>query len=247
MIHYHGLPMTPIDVCARAMQAKHAMVSFAWPDQLAVALEVCQSVALDNGAFSAWKGGKELDIPGYIEWAAFWLRHPAVDWCLIPDVIDSNEEANARLVREWPLPKAYSVPVWHLHESIDYLAWLVNAFPRVALGSSGEFSHPGTKKWWSRIAEAMKVACDDDGMPKVKLHGLRMLDSVIFSHIPLSSADSTNVARNIGIDSAWTGAYAPASKATRAQILMERIEQHASARCWHAHSAGVQQNLSLLG
>lgn len=247
MIHYHGLPITPIDVAAKALQAKHAMVSYAWPDQIAVAVEVCQSIVLDNGAFSAWRGGKELDIQGYTEWAQFWLRHPAVDWCLIPDVIDGDENDNARMVRDWPLPKAFSVPVWHLHESLEYLAWLVNAFPRVALGSSGAFSTPGTKKWWGRIAEAMRVACDEDGMPRCKLHGLRMLDSVIFSHVPLSSADSTNVARNIGIDSAWTGAYAPASKAMRAQILMERIEQHASARCWHAPSSGVQQNLSLLG
>jgi len=68
-----------------------------------------------------------------------------------------------------------------------------------------------------------------------------------YSHIPLSSADSTNVARNIGMDSALTGAYAPASRATRAQIMMERIEQHASAAFWHAPSSGEQQNLALLG
>jgi len=42
----------------------------------------------------------------------------------------------------------------------------------------------------------MEVCCDADGMPKTKLHGLRMLDPVIFSHMPLSSADSCNVARN---------------------------------------------------
>jgi hypothetical protein len=229
------------------MQAKHAMVSYAWPDQLSIALEVCQSVALDNGAFSAWKGGQPLDIDGYIKWASFWIRHPAVDWCLIPDDIDGDEASNAKLVRDWPLEKALSVPVWHLHESMEYLAWLVNAFPRIALGSSGQYATPGTDSWWARMSEAMRVICDSDGMPRVKLHGLRMLDSVLFSHIPLSSADSTNVARNIGIDAKWSGPYAPASRSSRAVIMMERIERHASARCWHAESAGVQQNLTLIG
>lgn len=63
-----------------------------------------------------------------------------------------------------------------------------------------------------------------------KLHGLRMLNADIFRHIPLSSADSTNVARNIGIDKAWAkSAYAPASKETRAAILVERIESYNSA------------------
>lgn len=60
--------------------------------------------------------------------------------------------------------------------------------------------------------------------------GLRMLNKDLFSHIPLSSADSTNVARNIGIDKYWNrSAYAPASKETRAAVLAERIESMNSA------------------
>ena len=239
--------MTPEHVCAHAMRAKHAMVSYADPRDIALVAEICQSVVLDNGAFTAWKRGGELDIPGYLEWAHKWLKHPAVEWCLIPDKIDGDERENARLVRDWPLRREFSVPVWHMHESLEYLRWLCNGFGRVALGSSGVYSAVGTSAWWTRMADAMSVVCDEDGMPTVKLHGLRMLDPTVFSHIPLASADSTNVARNIGIDSAWTGAYSPASRATRAQIMMERIEQHASAAFWHAPSSGVQQNLALLG
>lgn len=57
-----------------------------------------------------------------------------------------------------------------------------------------------------------------------------MLNADIFRHIPLPSADSTNVARNIGIDKSWAkSAYAPASKETRAQVLVERIESINSA------------------
>ncbi|HGF0958712.1 TPA: class I SAM-dependent methyltransferase [Yersinia enterocolitica] len=62
------------------------------------------------------------------------------------------------------------------------------------------------------------------GQPITKLHGLRMLNPTIFTRLPLASADSTNVARNIGIDSAWKGTYSPQSKETRASILVERIE-----------------------
>jgi len=49
-------------------------------------------------------------------------------------------------------------------------------------------------------------------------------DPVIFTALPLASADSTNVARNIGIDAAWRGTYRPRSKDLRAAILVERIE-----------------------
>src|SRR6185437_11017142 len=121
-------------------------------------------------------------------------------------------------------------PVWHLHEALSRLQWLCKTWPRVALGSSGKYSDPGSPAWWERMAQAMRIATDEGGMPRAKLHGLRMLDPVIFSHLPLASADSCNVARNIGIDQAWNGPYAPQSRAMRALIMMDRIEAHASAR-----------------
>jgi hypothetical protein len=97
------------------------------------------------------------------------------------------------------------------------------------------------------MAAVMDVACFPDGQPRGKLHGLRMLDPVLFSHLQLSSADSCNVARNIGIDQKWEGSYVPRSKWARALIIMDRIESHASAHRWSSESAGVQHNLELLG
>jgi hypothetical protein len=246
VIHYHGLPMTPAADMLRAMRGKHAMVSFEDPRQIEEAAEVCQSVVLDNGAFSAWRAGKKHDFSGYQAWAAKWLKHPAVEWAVIPDVIDGDEDANDTLLAEWAIDGSLSVPVYHMHESLDRLQRLC-AYPRVALGSSGKYSEPGSKAWWRRMAEMMEVVCDDDGMPTVKLHGLRMLDPVIFSHLPLASADSCNVARNIGIDAKWNGPYTPRSRAARALILMDRIEGHASARRWCNESSGVQHNMELLG
>lgn len=249
MIHYHGLPMTPAADMLRSMRGRHAMVSFEDSRQVEEAAEVCQSIALDNGAFSAWTQKKPYDFDGYYEWCGKWLKHPAVDWAIIPDIIDGDEEANEKLVSQWPFGKALGVPVWHLHEGLARLKWLTeqSLWPRVALGSSGQYATPGNEAWWTRMAQAMRVACNTDGMPYAKLHGLRMLDPVIFSHLPLSSADSCNVARNIGIDMAWNGPYAPKSKAMRALILMDRIESHASAARWSKSSSGVQQNMELLG
>lgn len=246
MIHYHGLPMTPTDAMIRVMSTRHCMVSYAHPEQVDVAAEICQSVALDNGAFSAWASGQSFDFAGYAEWAALWTRHPAIDWCLIPDVIDGSEADNNAMINDWPLSPHVSVPVWHLHESLARLQWLCSTFPRIALGSSGQWATPGTREWWKRMSSAMDIACDSDGVPRCKLHGLRMLDSTIFSHLPLSSADSTNVARNVGIDKRWIGPYTPKSRDMRAAVLIERIESHASARRWVPENAGVFANYELL-
>jgi len=54
LIHYHGLPITPATAAIKAVESGHAFVSFAHPEQFNVAVEVCQSFAIDNGAFSAW-------------------------------------------------------------------------------------------------------------------------------------------------------------------------------------------------
>ena len=253
MIHYHGTPLSGDKATSiRALAGKHAFVSYAAPYDIEIVAEVCQSFALDNGAFSAWKSGKEMDIEGFAVWVGNWLRHPGFDFYCIPDVIDGSVEDNIKMLARWRELAGhhilqYGAPVWHLHEPLEQLTNYCRAFQRVAFGSSGEFSTVGSPKWWGRMAEAMNAACDGQGRPLAKLHGLRMLDPSIFSHLPFSSADSTNVARNIGIDQAWKGTYTPKTKETRALIMMERIESHCSANRWAGSSSGTQQNLELLG
>jgi hypothetical protein len=231
MIHYHGGPITPATVAMKCWRRRHAFVSFAVPAQVSIAAEVSQSFALDNGAFSVWKAGRIVDWSLYYRWAEIWLSHPACDFALIPDVIDGTEDDNDTLVALWPLGTG-GVPVWHLHESLERLESLCTRWPRVALGSSGDYAVIGTQAWWHRIGEAMSACCNEDGTPKTKLHGLRMLDPKIIQYIPFSSADSTNVARNIGVDSAWNGTYTPASKETRALVIAERMEQHNAPAFW---------------
>lgn len=225
MIHYHGLPITPMTAAEVAVRAGHAFVSFAHPQQMGLAVAVCQSFAIDNGAFSAWRSGNPItDWSGYYAFARVAKKQPACDFAVIPDVIGGTEDENDNLVADWPLPRWFGAPVWHLHESLTRLQRLVDRFPRVCLGSSGEFAQIGTARWWQRMGQAMRVVCDDAGQPACRLHGLRMLDPAIFSKFPFASADSVNIGRNIGIDQAWRGPYAPPTKESRTQLMRARIE-----------------------
>lgn len=225
MIHYHGLPITPDTAAEVAMRAGHAFVSFAKPQQMGLAVAACQSFALDNGAFSAWKRGEPVtDWAPYYAFVEAAKRQPTCDFAVIPDVIDGTEGDNDDLVAEWPFPRWFGAPVWHLHESLTRLERLAERFPRVCLGSSGEYAQIGTGPWWRRMHEAMRTLCDDAGQPSCRLHGLRMLDPRIFSRFPFASADSTNIGRNIGIDCKWEGPYAPPTKASRVQTMRARIE-----------------------
>lgn len=242
LIHYHGGPITPAAAAIEAWKGRHAFVSFAHPDQLALAAEVSQSFALDNGAFSVWKQGGTVDVKAYAQWVNEWRQHPGFDFALIPDVIDGDEDDNNRMIAAYMNAGGElleDVPVWHLHESLERLKRLCNAWRRVALGSSGQWATPGTDGWWQRMGEAMNAICVN-GKPICKLHGLRMLDPEIFSQLPLASADSTNVARNIGLDSRWTGAYQPPSKKERALVLAARIEMTNSAPIWNGKYGGQE-------
>ena len=78
------------------------------------------------------------------------------------------------------------MPVRRLHESFDRLERLVAAYPRVALGSSGEFADPGSRAWWGRMAEAMDGFLDQvkrvesaDGVPDGEYSGITGLRPVI--------------------------------------------------------------------
>ncbi len=233
MTPYHGLPITPATAAVRAIAGGHAFVSFRHPEQLTLAIEAAQSFAVDNGAFSAWRSGEPVtDWNPYYAWVAELARIPSFDFAVIPDVIDGSEEDNDALIEEWPFPPWVGAPVWHMHESVERLARLTREWPRVCLGSSGRYASVGTAAWWGRMAEAMEAACDAKGRPLCKLHGLRMLDPRVFTRLPLASADSTNIARNMGIESKWRGTYTPPSKEARAMVIRERIEAHQSPARW---------------
>jgi hypothetical protein len=235
MIHYHGTPVGGRrQDAAQFVRGRHALVPYRRPEDMGAVAEFCASFVFDNSTFGAWKADEEPDFNGYVEWCSVWCRHPGLDWCLIPDVIDGAEDDNDALIRGWPISlRGKGVPVWHLHESLERLSQLVADWPTVALGSSGKWRTPGTEAWWSRMTDAMTVACDAEGRPKAQLHGLRMLNPEVFRHLPLRSADSTNAVVNSGSLDRF-GMYLPPTSSQRAAVIADRIEAYNSAPVWLA-------------
>ena len=195
-------------------------------------MECCQSFMLDNGAFTAWKQGQPIaDWSEYYQWAIHCSHHPGFDFAVIPDVIDGSEKDNDDLIAQWRSVVYHAdigAPVWHMHESLDRLNNLCRNWRCICLGSSGEYATLQTDRWWERMSEAMSIVCDKQGRPKVKLHGLRMLDPAVFSVLPLSSADSTNAVRN-GSSISRFGMYVSPNLTTRMAVIADRIEAHNSA------------------
>lgn len=234
MIHFHGTPIggKNTDVSTFLM-GRHALVPFSEPRDLPLVAEACQSFCLDNGTFSAWTSGTPItDWRSYYQWCSEYVSHPGFEFAIIPDVICGTENDNDDLIGEWPLKRTYGVPVWHMHESLDRLSRLVSEWTRVAIGSSGNWKTPGSAAWWNRMGVAMSVACDANGRPKTRLHGLRMLDPKIFTKLPLASADSVNCGRNNGNTERWHGCYKPPTAGQRSIVIAWRIESQNSADHW---------------
>jgi hypothetical protein len=244
MIAYHGGPFSDPMIATEVWRKHHAMISFARKEQIEIAAENASSFALDNGAFSLWRSGQHRpDWQSYYRWVEGLRSHPGFDFAIIPDVIDGSEEENDDLLVEWPFLDG--VPVYHLHEPLDRLLRLARSYSRVALGSSGPYRSTCTLRWWDRISEIMSLLCDDAGHPDAKLHGLRMLAPAILEQLPLASADSAMVARNVTRDCKWRGTFAPRSKAARAVVLRDRIEEAPCATKWTQFHAVSESQLGL--
>ena len=239
-ILYHGTPITGSrDDARQFLQDRHALVSFAHPDQLDIVKAVCLTYILDNGAFSIWRKGGKLNVPEYVDWAYRNSRNHNFNYAFIPDIIDGKEADNDALIAEWSQYEIPGVPIWHLDESLEKLERLSTEWHTIAFGSSGSYANPGTTKWWQRMAEAMPVVCDN-GKPRCKLHGLRMMNPSIFTHIPFTSVDSTNAsqngnreARQLALPESWMGST----------VIAWRLEQHASPDTWHPEY--IQQGLAV--
>lgn len=189
MIHYHGTPLSPRSELLR-MAGKHFCVPFSDPRDIEPCLQIGQSLMLDNGAFSAFTRHVRLDVDGFYSWIEPIIAHP--HWAVIPDVIGGTVNNQRDLIAGWPFPRELGAPVYHLGLPIEFLLELVDAWPRVCIGSSGEFWNVGSPKWSAQMDKTFNaLAKHRTYLPWI--HGLRMMAQTEY---PLASADSVNVARN---------------------------------------------------
>lgn len=218
MIKYHGTPITPNKIFDEALLGRNTLIPFPRPENLNRAVDICNKIIVDNGAFTIWKKGGDIDWNKYYEFLQNILEK--IEFFFIPDVIDGTEEQNDSLISNFfkcnNELKKKGVPVWHVNESFERLDKLINNFNYISIGSAGEYRDLGTEKWHKRMDEAMRILCSADGYPKVKIHMLRCLNPKIFTKYPFYSGDSTNLARNHSRDG-W-------------QSILNRIEKYNSPK-----------------
>jgi predicted kinase len=205
----YGLPLNPLSALEQLRGASFC-VSYGTRKKLGRQLDDAIRLVghdgmllVDNGAYSLHNQGKTTLEPGYVEdfekWAQGILDRSPQAVAVIPDVIGGTEEQNQQMVIESQLPTDRAMPIWHMHESLDYLKWLVEGwgFNHLGIGSSGDYGQPGTPQWHARINEALdtiKQMEDEGTIIRPRIH---MMRAQAQAHLyPFDSSDSTNVAIN---------------------------------------------------
>lgn len=185
---------------------------------------------IDNGAFTHWRrGGAMTDdyIADFEAWAQAIMARCPKAVAVLPDVIDGAVEDNWRLVLASRLERRRAMPIWHLHEPLEYLAHMIEAgFSFVGFGSSGEYASGQGPEWSARIEAALALV-DDMTAPgnaagRVRPHVHMMRCQAALDRFPFNSADSTNVAVN-------HNRYAATHNGHRARFLADRIRDRVIA------------------
>lgn len=213
---YHVTPITPV---ARLLSLgpRCFCVSHFEPKQMRYMPRVGAWVMLDNGAFSYFtqmvrirklltakpdradadrlrRRLEFLEMPrdwsSFYSWCEEHVFHPG-RWAVIPDVIAEGSQAQDALLAQWPFGHR-GAPVWHTGEPIDRLLRLLDAWPRVCIGSTDEHWQVGSPIWRARLDEAWAEIAKRHKDPVV--HMLRGTD--VADLYPFHSADSSSVGQN---------------------------------------------------
>ena len=164
-----------------------------------------QILLVDNGAFGMHKQGVDARDEAYLEDYERWAQ-AIVDRCpqaiaVIPDVIEGAKSDNAELIRTTMLDYERAMPIWRLHESIDYLLYLCESpfnyrrlriERRVLEGRNPEVGAPdrrGLRRNRPRERES------EGAYIRPRIH---MMRAQSMAHLfPFDSSDSCHVAMNL--------------------------------------------------
>lgn len=153
------------------------------------------NIFLDSGAFSAWTQKTSIDIHEYIN---FIKEHADIlEVYANLDVIGIGGKQPNRLTAEKTLENQRimeaaglnPLPCFHFGEPFEFLQYYVDNYDYLALGVAGN-SGSAIIPWLDECFG--KYICDENGIPKIKIHGFAITSLKAMLRYPFYSVDSTS-------------------------------------------------------
>jgi len=140
---------------------------------------------LDSGAFSAFTKKVEIDIQEYIKYIKENKKY--INLYANLDVIG---DAEGTLKNQEIMEKAglSPIPCFHAGEDFSYLDHYIENYDYISLGGVAQLGRRAGV--W--MEDCFNRICDDDGYPKVKVHGFAVTSLKLMMKFPWYSVDSTS-------------------------------------------------------
>lgn len=145
-----------------------------------------KKIFLDSGAFTAFTKGAQIDLKTYCNYIK-----KNVDIIQVASVLDAigddhgTYENQLKMEREGIRP----LPCFHYGDDERYLEHYVANYEYITIGGMVPIASGQLKLWLDRIWG--KYLTDQDGRPKVKVHGFGMTDVYLMGRYPWYSVDSS--------------------------------------------------------
>lgn len=143
-------------------------------------------VFLDSGAFSSFTKGVEVDLPRYCDWI-----HENEDIVEMASVLDAIGDHRGTFKNQAAMERLGTnpLPCFHYGEPVELLEWYVKHYSYITIGGMVPISTPQLKLWLDRIWH--NHLTDEDGVPKVKVHGFGLTSLPLMMRYPWYSVDSS--------------------------------------------------------
>jgi len=143
---------------------------------------------LDSGAFSAWSQGEKININDYI---SFIKEHEDIISVYANLDVIGNAEATWKNQRRMEKTGLTPLPVFHYGEDEKWLQkYMGTGHKYIGLGGMVPISTRDLKYWLDQIFS--KYLVNENGMPKIKIHGFGLTSLVLMLRYPWYSVDSTS-------------------------------------------------------
>ena len=144
---------------------------------------------LDSGAYSSYKIGAIIDIDEYCDFIRKYEK--IIDYYIVLDVIGSDVKSYENLL--YMQAKGLNpLPVFHQGDDFKYLEKFTDGSYDFICLSPLDYSGKGSNmvRWLDECFG--NYICDNEGKPKMKVHGLGLTTPHMMNRYPWYSVDSTS-------------------------------------------------------